>query len=104
MPDTESRSEIFRALLDRVFLELQLEPWFEKAENYIIEINDKDTPHDENEITLATTTRGGHMPTKITYYVLNIHHLTYDEIYRITKHEFAHLWGMHEKDAQMVEK
>jgi len=95
--------EQFQAKLDQVFAMLEQEPWFEHASNYLIEINITDRPQTGQYLTLATTSRGGHVPTKITYYINNIHDQSISELYRITKHEFAHLWGLDEKDAQAVE-
>jgi hypothetical protein len=100
LPD---KTHLLQQLLDQVFAKIKTESWFRKAENYAIEINEVDRPRNARGWVLATTTRGGHLPTKITYYLRNIRTLTYTEIYRITKHEFAHLWGMNEHDAQTVE-
>jgi|GEM_PF-1427276 len=93
----------FKAVLDEVFAAIKDEPWYSRATNYSVVINDTQVPHDGHTITLATTTRGGYVPTVITYYVRNFHSITFDEVYRVTKHEFAHLWTLGEADAQAVE-
>ncbi len=97
------RLEDFQLVLDQVYAALQQESWFKRADNYVIELDTEAAPVSGRHIVLATTTRGGGVPTKIVYYLRNIHSVTYDELYRITKHEFAHLWGLDEADAQSVE-
>jgi len=96
-------AEQFKLVLDQVFAAIQDEPWYAKATNYSVTINDTDAPRQGNTYTLATTTRGGYVPTVITYYVRNFQQITFEELYRVTKHEFAHLWTLGEADAQAVE-
>jgi predicted Zn-dependent protease with MMP-like domain len=99
-----TKLEQFQQVLSQVYDRITNEPWFKKAENYLIVINETEAPVSEDGIVLATTQSGGYVPTTITYYLRNLHDLSFGEIYRITKHEFAHLWGMDEQDAQQVEK
>lgn len=94
----------FSKTLDQVFARIRAEAWFSRAKNYVVIVNEDEQPRHGNGIVLATTRRGGGVPTQITYYLSNIRDFSVDEIYRITRHEFAHLWGLDEHDAQVVER
>jgi predicted Zn-dependent protease with MMP-like domain len=93
----------FQPILDEVFARIKAEPWFRDAENYVVVINETDAPADGEYLIEALTEHGGWMPTQITYYLRNIDDFSVEAIYRLTKHEFAHLWGLDEADAYAVE-